>query len=110
MVKYNESWNNVKKALSIKFHSMVVYDEKYIKAKLKEYNGVVNTNFLDDTIPKVGLHHTCIACISIDSVMKMEKKNFPQVYLEQCKYKIKKIRMPRFIDVELESDSGSDFE
>ena len=59
---------------------MPVYDEKYIKAKVKELNGVVNTNFWGDKIPKESVHHACIACISIDSVMKMEKKNYPQIY------------------------------
>ena len=110
MVKYNEIWNNVKNTLNIKFHSMPVYDEKYIKAKVKEFNGVVNTNFWGGKIPKEGVHHTCIACISIYSVMKMEKKNYPQVYLEEFKYKIKKIKMPGFIDVELKSDSSSNSE
>ena len=52
------------------------------------------------------MHYTCIACITIDSVMKMDKKYFPQVYLEDCKYKIKKIQMPRFISTELKSDSS----
>ena len=50
---------------------MPPYDEKYIKAKVKEFNGVVNTSFWGDKIPKEGMHHTCIACISTDSVMKM---------------------------------------
>ena len=65
---------------------------------------------MDDKIPKEGMHQTCIVSISIDSVMKMEEKNYPQVYLKECKYKIKKIKMPGFIDVELEPDrsSGSD--
>ena len=45
LVKYNEIWNNIKKSLNIKFQSMPVYDEKYIKAKVKKFNGVVNTNF-----------------------------------------------------------------
>ena len=54
------------------------------------------------------MHYTCIACITIDSVMKMDKKYFPQVYLEECKYKIKKIQMSRFINTELDSDSESD--
>ena len=45
LVKYIEIWNNVKKTLNAKFQSMPVYDEKYIKAKIKEFNGVVNTNF-----------------------------------------------------------------
>ena len=110
LIKYNEMMNNVKKTLNIKFHSMPVYDEKYIKAKVKEFNGVVNTNFWGDKIPKEGVHHTCMACIGIDSVMKMEKKNDPQVYLEECKYKIKKIKISGFIDVELESDPSSDSE
>ena len=38
--------------------------------------------------------------------MKIEKKNYPQVYAEECKYKIKKRKIPEFIDVELESDSS----
>ena len=54
------------------------------------------------------MHYTCIACITINSVMKMNKKNYPQVYLEECKYKVKKIEMPRFINAKLESDSDSD--
>ena len=81
------------------------YDKKYIKAKVREFNGVVNTNFWSDKVPKEGVYHTCIACISIDSVMKMEKKNHQQVYLEECKYEIKKIKMPGFIDIELGSGS-----
>ena len=89
---------------------MPVYDEKYIKAKVKEFNGVVKTNFLDYEIPKENMHYTCIACITIGSVMRMEKKNYPQVYLEECKYKIKKIKMSEFINAELESDSSSDSE
>ena len=37
-------------------------------------------------------------------------KNYPQVYLEECKYKVKKIQMSRFINAELESNSESDSE
>ena len=56
------------------------------------------------------MYYTCIACITVDSVIRMNKKNYPQVYLEERKYKIKKIQMPRFINVELETDSESDLE
>ena len=72
--KYNEIRNKIKRALNIKFHSMVVYDEKYIKAKVRKINDVIRTSFWGDKIPKEGVHHTCIACITIDSVMKMDKK------------------------------------
>ena len=43
-------------------------------------------------MPKENEHYTCIDCITIDSVMRMEKKNYPQVCLEECKYRIKKDR------------------
>ena len=36
------------------------------------------------------MHYTCIACITIDSVTRMEKKNYPHVYLEECKHRMKK--------------------
>ena len=52
------------------------------------------------------MHYTCIACITIGSDMKIDKKNYPQVYLEECKYRVKKI-MSRFINTELKSDSES---
>ena len=78
--------------------------------KVKEFNDVGSTTFRGDKVPKGGAHYTFIACISIDSVMKMEKKNYPQVYLEEYKYRVKKKKMPGFIDIELQSDSSSDSE
>ena len=84
---------------------MPVYDEKCIKAKVREFNDVIKTNFLGDEVPKENEHYTCIACITIDSVMRMEKKNYPQVYLEECKYRMKKTKMTKFIEAELESES-----
>ena len=50
----------------------------------------------------------CIACITIDSVLKIDKKDHPQVYLEEYKYRIKKRQMSKLINTELKSDSGSD--
>ena len=108
--KYNEIWDVIKKKLKIKFHSMPVYNEKYLKAKVREYDSLIKTNFLGNDVPKENMHYTCIACITIDSVMRMEKKNFLQIYLEECKYKIKKIQMSNFINTELDSDSDSDSE
>ena len=61
-------------------------------------------------MPKENMLYTCIACITIDSVIKMEKKLFPQVYLEECKYKIKEMQISRFINTELDLDSELDDE
>ena len=102
--KYNEIWDVIKNKLKIKFHGLPVYDEKYLKTKVREYGGKVKTNFLGNGVPEENSHYTCIACITVDSIMRMEKKNHPQVYLKECKYKIKKIQMSRFINNELDSD------
>ena len=72
--KYNEIWGKIKEKLNIKFHSMPVYDETYIKVKVREFDGKIKTNFLVNEVPKENMHYTCIACITIDSVMKMDKK------------------------------------
>ena len=106
--KYEKIWKVIKNKLEIKFHNEPIYKQKYLKAKVREYDGVIKTNFLGNAVPKENMHYTCIACITIDSVMKANKKNYPQVYLEECKYKIKKIQMSRFINTELDSYSNSD--
>ena len=54
--KYSETRDNVKNKLNMKFRSMPVYDEKYIKAKVKEFNGVIKINFLGDEVPKENIH------------------------------------------------------
>ena len=108
--KYEDIWNVIKNKLNIKFHSQPFYENKYLKTKVREFDGSIKTNFLGNNIPKENTHYTCIACITVDSVMKMSKKNYPQVCLEECKYKVKKINTPRFINIELESDSEPDTE
>ena len=55
----------------------------------------------------------CIVCITIDFVIRMGKKNYPQGYLEEWKYNVKKkkeIQTSRFINAKLKSDSESDSE
>ena len=105
--KYDQIWDVIKDKLGIKFHSEPVYEYKYLKAKVREFDGVIKTNFLGNDIPKENMHYTCIACITIDSFMRIDKKNHPQVYLEDRKYRFKKIQMPKFINTELKSDSES---
>ena len=36
--KYNKIWGKIQEKLSIKFYSMAVYDEIYIKAKVREFD------------------------------------------------------------------------
>ena len=72
--RYNKILDNIKDTLTIKFHNVPVYDEKYIKTKVREFNNVIKTSFLSDEMPKENEHYTCIGCVTIDSVMRIEKK------------------------------------
>ena len=92
---------------SVKFYSEPIYDDTYIKTKVKTFSDMIKTLFDGNEIPKERLECACISCISVVSVLKVDKKNYPQVYLEQCKYKIKKREMKSFFDdheIELDSD------
>ena len=75
LYKYNKIWGKIKEKLNIEFHSQPIYDKKYIKAKVREYDGVIKTNLLGNKPPKVNMRYTCIACLTIDSVVTMDKKN-----------------------------------
>ena len=108
--KYDEIWDVIKNKQGIKFYGKPIYEQKHLKAKVREFDGEIKTNFLGNYTPKENMHYTCIAWITIDSVIRMDKKNHPQVYLEECKYKVKKIQMSRFISAKLESGSESDSE
>ena len=78
----------IKNKLNIKFHSQPIYENKYLKAKVREFNANIKTNFLGNNVTEENNYYTCIACITLDSVLRMNKKNYPQVYLEECKYKV----------------------
>ena len=114
--KYNEIWEVVRKLLKIKLTVNPIRDDKYIIAKLKIFNRINRTIFTDNIIPIERNNYTCIAAIDIDSVLKIDNKRaYPQAYLEQCKYKLKKRKPVNFIDDEIidedsknDSDSDSD--
>ena len=106
--KYEKLWDVIKNKLSIKFHSKPIYNQKYLKAKVREFDGVIKTNFLGNDTPKENMHYTCIDCKTIGCIMRMDNKNHPQIYLAECKYRIRKIQMYRFINTQLKSDSNSD--
>ena len=89
-LKYSEIANKVKKLLGVKFNSPPIHYEEYIKTKVKIFNGVNSTFFANDEIPREINHYICFAAIDINSVLKKEKKVYLQVYLEECKYKLKK--------------------
>ena len=77
-VKYENIWDVIKNALNIKFHSQPIYENKYLKVKVREFDGNIKTNFLGNNVPKENTYYTCIGCITLDSVLRMGKKIIPK--------------------------------
>ena len=95
--KYNEIWEVVRKLLKVKFTVNPIRDDKYIIPKLKIFNGGNRATFTNNIIPIERNNYICIAAIDIDSVLKIDNKRaYPQAYLEQCKYKLKKTKDRKF--------------
>ena len=104
--KYNAIWKIVKNVLKLKFTVNPVRDDKYISAKLKIFNKINRTTFTDNVVTIEKNHYICIPAIDIDSVLKIDKRAYPQVYLEQCKYKLKKRKPINFFDSEIIDDDN----
>ena len=101
--------------MKINFESKLVYGDhdKYIKAKIKPYADSIITNFHNKIMPKEKAPCKCLSVIMIDSVIRVNKKYYPQTVLEECKYVQEKIKIVNYINEDLknsESDSGSNNE
>ena len=69
MDKYDKIWDVIKDKLNITFHNEPVYEYRYLKAKVREFNGEIKTNFLSNGMPKENMDYPCIVCVIIDSVI-----------------------------------------
>ena len=97
--------------MKINFESNSAYgdDDKYIKTKIKIYTESITTNFHNKKMPKEKAPCKCLSTIMIDSVIKVNKKYYPQTLLEEYKYIQEKIKIENYINADLEnSESDSD--
>ena len=81
LIKNDEVWqkyegirNVIRNKLDIKFNIEPIDENKHLKAKIRELDGDIKTNFLNNGLPKLNTYYTCIACITIDSVLRINKK------------------------------------
>ena len=111
-------WEKIGNLINIEFDIEPVFgdNDRYIKTKIKLYRDNVNTNFQSKKVPKEISSYKCLSLIMLDSVIKVNKKYYPQTLLEECKYGIKKNKMASLIDEDLnlsssdESDNANDNE
>ena len=131
--KYNEIWEVIRKLLKVKFAVNPIRDDIYLVAKLKIFNKINRTTFNsnnnnnnnnnnnsnnnknnnnNNNIPIERNYYICIPATDIDSVLKIDNKRaYPQAYLEQCKYKLKKRKIVNCIDDEIiDDDSDNDID
>ena len=109
--KYIKIWETIEGLMKISFESKPVYgdSDKYIKTKIKTYAGSIITSFHNKKMPKEKVPCKCLSIIVIDSVIKANKKCYPQTFLEEYKYMQEKIKIENYINEDLEnSDSDSD--
>ena len=88
--KQNKIWQKVEELLNVKFESKTIYgeDDKYIKAKIKLYQDKANTNFQGKKAPKENSSYKCFSIITLESIIKVNKKYHLQILLNKCKYEV----------------------
>ena len=71
--KYAKLWGKIKDLICKKFDSEPIYNNNYIKTKIKSYNNDIRTNFGDESnnrkVPKEDCSYKCLSLISLDSVI-----------------------------------------
>ena len=108
---YAKIWKKTEELMKINFESNHVYgdNDKYIKTKIKIYADSIITDFHNKKMHKEKAPCKCLSIIMIDSIIKANKKYYPQTLLEECKYIQEKIKIENYINEDLEnSESDSD--
>ena len=96
LLKQNKK-SKVKNAIDKEFDNETVCNEKYIKAKIKSYDGKVNSNFPNNKISKKDCQCICLSVILIDSVFRAGKNYHPQVFFEEYKCVVKEKKISKYI-------------
>ena len=78
--------------MKIEFDSEPVYgdNDKYMKIKIKIYDGSMITNFHSKKMQREKGLCKCLSIIMLDSVIKAKKKYYPQTPFTECKYEQEK--------------------
>ena len=118
--RYTKIWEKISDLIDKKFDSDPVYNNKYINTKIRSYNNDIMTNFYDidnknNKLPEKNKPCRCMSLISLESIIKINKKYYPQTLLQECVYKLINRKVENIItnfnlDTSSESDNESDYE
>ena len=101
---YKIIWTKMEGLKNTELNAVPVYDDRYIKAKIRTYRDKVYSNFHGLILPEDDIEYEFFAAISIDSLLVHENKYYLQVYLSNCSYKIPNKRMRDYLDENLFED------
>ena len=96
--KYKTIQTKIEGLKIIEFNVLSVYDDRYIKTKIRAYGDNVYINFHGLNVPEDGVECKSFTVISIDSLVVYENKYYLQVYLDNCAYKIVDKPMTNYTD------------
>ena len=83
--KYKAIWTKIEDLKNIKLNALPIYDDRYMKTKMRTYGNKVYTNFRGLNVPENDIKCESSIAIAIDSLLVYENKYYLQVYLDNCK-------------------------
>ena len=96
--KYKAIWTKIGDLKNIELNALQISDNRYIKTKIRTYGNKVYANFRDLNVPENNIKRESFTVISIGSLLVYENKYYPQVYLDNCAYKIANEQMTDYLD------------
>ena len=114
--RYTAIWEKISDLVNKKFDSDPIHNNKYINTKIRSYNNDIKTNFCNidnenNKLPEKNKPYKCVSLISLDSIIKINKKYYPQTLLQECVYKLINKKVENIItNINLDSSSESDDE
>ena len=102
--KYKAIWTQIEDLGNIKLNALSVYDDRYIKTKIRAFGDKVYTNFRGLNEPEDHIECTSFIVISIDSLLVYDKKYYLQIYLDNYTYKSVNKQMTDYLDENLFED------
>ena len=109
--RYTKIWEKISDLINKKIGSGPVYNNKYINTKIRSYNNDIKTNFHDidnknNKLPQKNKPCRCMSLISLDSIIKINKKYYPQTLLQEFVYKLINRKVENIItNINLDSSS-----
>ena len=114
--RYTAIWEKISDLVNKKFDSDPIYNNKYINTKIRSYNNDIKTNFhaidnKNNKLAEKNKPYKCVLLISLDSIIRINKKYYPQTLLQECVYKLINKKVENIItNINLDSNSESDNE